>query len=233
MARDMGGWDMAKHTDEKLKGITILFQLAGISVLIMNAKWLGETLYHGLDQSMGWYEYLIFFAVGLSVLETINNWASFHQYIQYYDRVGLFALDILTLGLLFEQAYVLTKMVEENSAICITTRVKYLFFTYIGLYFLYLIWNCMISGNSKVSSEEKKKIMGVTCCRTAQIVFGVLAAGVLMILERFGWMEAADMWEHLWIWITGAYLLSALLILFLSQKLLDVLRIAMEAVHAD
>ena len=229
--QDMGGWDMAKNSNEKLKGITILFQLASISVLIMNAKLLGETLYHCLGQFMGWYEYLIFFAVGLSALETINNWASIHQYIEYYDRVGLFAVDILTLGLLFEQAYVLTKMVEENSAICITTRVKYLLVTYIGLYILYLIWNCMISKNEKVPPNKKQEIMEVSRWRVAQIVFGILAAGTLMILERGGWMNAADMWENLWIWITGVYLFWALLILFLSQKLLDVLRIAMEAVH--
>lgn len=222
---------MAIDKEGRLKGISILFELASISILIMNAKLLGETLYHSLDQAIEGYEFLIFFAVGLSILETINNWASINQYIEYYNHVGLFAVDILTLGVLFEQAYVPTKMVEENSTICIATRVKFLLITYVIEYGLYMLWNCMISRNPKVSLEKRRKIIKVTQWRVAQIVFGILAAGVLTILEMCELNETADVWELLWIWTTGIYLFWALLVLFFSQKLIDVLRIAMEAEH--
>ena len=60
---------------------------------------------------------------------------------------------------------------------------------------------------------------------------GILAAGVLTILEMCELNETADVWELLWIWTTGIYLFWALLVLFFSQKLIDVLRIAMEAEH--
>lgn len=222
---------MIENKEYKLEGISGLFKLAGISILIMNAKLLGDTLYLGLDKSIGWYEFLIFTAVGLSALETINNWASINQYIEYYDSVSLFAIDILTLGLLFEQAYVLTKMAAEDSAVCITTRVKYLLITYIMLYALYMLWNCLICRNQKVSKEKKEKIIKVTHWRVAQLVFGLLVAGVLVILESCIWIEDSDIWEYLWIWTTGVYLSVALLILFFSQKLIGVLRTAMEVKH--
>ncbi len=217
--------------DNKLEGISILFKLAGISILIMNAKLMGETLYQGLEQSMGPYELLILFSMGVSVLETINNWASINQYIKYYNHVGLFAVDILTLGVLFEQAYVLTKAVEEGGTIYITTRVKFLLITYIALYVLYMLWNSMISRNPKISPGKRKKIIGVTRWRVAQIVLGIFATGVLASLERCGFIETTDIRELLWIWTTGAYLFWALLVLLFSQKLIDVLRIAMEAEH--
>lgn len=215
---------------ERLKGISILFQLAGISVLIVNAKLVGETVYYSLNHAVGCYELLIFLAAGVSALETINNWASIMQYIKYYKNVGLFAVDILTLVLLFEQAYVLTKVVEENSAVCIITRVKFLLATYVVLYVLYTLWNCMMGRNTCVPAEKRKEILAVTRWRVAQIVVGSLIAGLLTILEH-EWIKEKNIWEPLWVGMTGAYLVWTLLILFFSEKLVEILRTAMEAEH--
>ena len=78
------------------------------------------------------------------------------------------------------------------------------------------------------SKEKKEKIIKVTHWRVAQLVFVLLVAGVLVILESCIWIEDSDIWEYLWIWTTGVYLSGALLILFFSQKLIGVLRTAME-----
>lgn len=222
---------MEESTERRLEGLSFLFKLAGISIIVLDATLIGEILYSGLNAGFGFYEMVVLSVVVLNILETINNWASVDQYILYYERIALFAVDILTLGVFYIQVYVLSRIADDGGVSDITIRMKFILVTYILLYGLYWAWNHMIMKHQHVPGEKKKKILKVTQCRVGQVIIGIFVLIVLCILQRVVFPKTTKCCIDIWLLFTMLYLVAAGFILMFSQKLPEILRTAMEARH--
>lgn len=218
-----------KRQKRRLRGLSLVFQVAGISLIVMNMTLLGETLYNLMDQGGTLYEAVVIPAAILNILELINNWSSISQYIRSYRKVSLFAADLLTLGLFYIQVYVLARIAETDSPSDKRLWFGFILMTYLCLYTLYTWWNILIGQSENISCRAREKIMAVTRWREYQLLFGTAVLSGLMVLENLELPVSSTSWAMAWAAIIWIYLGVAAIILFLSQKLLKMLKIAMEA----
>ena len=215
------------NTGGKNEEMLKIFKLAAISIIVMNATLMGETIYVILTKEITCREGIVLLlAVALSILEVINNWASISEYIGCYDKARLFVMDILTLGVFYIQVYVLFRIVDSSEGEPgIVARMNFILVTYMALHLCYIIWDQMIRKNGQISKAKRDKIAKVVMWRLAQVV-----AGGLLALLFHGWLgrrvpppELRLAWEMLVI----GYIIFAGIILFACEKLPKVLQIAM------
>lgn len=208
-----------------------IFKLAAISIIVMNATLMGETIYVILTKGITCCEGIVLLlAVVLNILEVINNWASINEYISYYDKARLFVMDILTLGVFYIQVYVLFRIVESSDGKPgIVTRMNFILFAYMALHLCYIIWDQIMRKNKHISKEKRNKISKVVVWRLVQVAAGGFLA--LMLHIRFGRKAPLPEMQFAWEVLVIGYIIFAGIILFACEKLPKVLQIAMGEKH--
>lgn len=164
-----------KQTESGQTHVLMVFQLASLAMIVMNGTLISEIIYKILMDEAGVYQAIVAVAAGLSILELMNNWASIKDYIVYYSRIALFAADIATLGLLYGQVYILTKLEDAaHTQISTLWSLNFIIFSYLFLYILYLIWDDLIIKDKSVPQEKRDKVKRTIALRRSQAVIGIL-----------------------------------------------------------
>ena len=76
-----------EYKKKRLKSLALIFQVAGISLIVMNATLFAETVYRIMDCGIGLFEGTLLVTAVLNILELINNWTSINKFIYHYGSI--------------------------------------------------------------------------------------------------------------------------------------------------
>lgn len=168
------------------------FQTACLAVIVMNATFIGNLLYHTLFdehiKKQSWQSLIfLILVVILNFLEIVNNWASISKYFESFYNSILLLIDIITLGFFFWQIYIL---IEIQSKLKTATKISnnelerniilIIILSYLFIYILYVIWNfCILNeidkkrrvSNNHEEPDTRDSILNSTIMRLIQIGF--------------------------------------------------------------
>lgn len=219
-----------KQTKSDQTHVLMVFQLASLAIIVMNGTLISEIIYKLLMDEAGVYQVVVATAAVLSILEVMNNWASIKDYIAYYSRIALFAADIATLGLLYGQVYILTKLEQAvHTQLSTLWSLNFIIFSYLLLSVLYLIWDDLIIKDKCVPQEKRVKVEHTIALRRSQTVIGVLFILMPFILKQTSGNFSVQQLITAQMIVVFAYIALSCVALIIAQKLADVLKTIMEA----
>lgn len=221
---------MSDSKGRKQNYVLNLFQVTSLAVIIISATLFFDMIYKWMVGEAGIQQLIVALAMVVSILEVMNNWASIKEYGENYNRSALFALDILTLGLLYGQTYILSKLeASECTKSMEQLSLNVILFSYTMLYILYLIWNGLIRQDEKIKLEKREKVEKSSQWRFAQVMCGGCFLSMPFFLRQ---TEAVITTQQLMDIKTGlvlVYMGGSLAILILTQKILMMVKTIMEA----
>ncbi len=168
------------------------FQTACLAVIVMNATFIGNLLYHSLfneyARKQSWQSLVfLILVVILNFLEIINNCASISKYFESFYNSILLLIDIITLAIFFWQIYILIEVQKSSTGITEISSIelgqniiKIIIYSYLCIYISYVVWNYLIvkeiDKRSKTSHTNKEpdtreSILNSTIMRLMQIGF--------------------------------------------------------------
>lgn len=219
-----------KQTKSAQAHVLVVFQLASLAIIVMNGTLISEIIYKLLMNEAGVYQVVVAVAAVLSILEVMNNWASIKDYIAYYSSIALFTADIATLGLLYSQVYILTKLEKaEHTQISILRSLNFIIFSYLLLFILYLIWDDLIIKDKSVPREKRDKVAHTIALRRSQAVIGAVFFLMPFVLKHASGNFPVQQLIIAQLILAFAYIVLSGAALMKAQKLADVLRTIMEA----
>lgn len=193
-----GKHDLGKVGEKSPKNLLLVFQLACLATIVLNANLAGEILFSIINNGYHMVHVVVLASVVLNVMEIINNWASIKIFLKEYTS-GLFVLDVVTLGIFYLQIYVLTKMVEKFRMEETHGFMFVILWSYIILFVLYISWNIpvllsiykrrKVAKRSTLGRDDWTKVKDIWQFSIFRVV---LIIGALLILYS-PWGEGAKL----------------------------------------
>ena len=129
--------------------VLIAFQTACISLIFLNAAFIGDILYRvWMDNCFSIdYVFLILIAL-LNVAELMNNWVSIKKLFDEYTMFT-FILDVFTLGIFYWQIHCLSKVFfganeQQTYKTLAFSFEKFILCSWALIFICYIIWNFLI-----------------------------------------------------------------------------------------
>ena len=221
---------MSDSKGKKQNYVLNLFQVTSLAVIIISATLLFDMIYKWMVGEDEIQQLIVALAMVVSILEVVNNWASIKEYGKNYNRSALFALDILTLGLLYGQTYILSKLeASECTKSMEQLSLNVILFSYTMLYILYLMWNGLICQDEKIKLEKREKVEKSSQWRFAQTMCGGFFLSMPFFLQQTEGVITTQQLMDIKAGLVLVYMGGSLAILILTQKILMMVKTIMEA----